>query len=96
MSSLDAAAQEQIRNALARILSSDGFSASARNRKLLEYVVSETLAGRADRINPTDNLTPRDFTLLVPDDEDQRFGTAAIRARSCRPQSIRRRGGSAG
>ena len=36
--------------------------------------------GRADRINPTDNLTPRDFTLLVPDDEDQRFGTAAVRA----------------
>lgn len=36
--------------------------------------------GRADRINPTDNLTPRDFTLLVPDDEDQRFGTPAVRA----------------
>jgi hypothetical protein len=36
--------------------------------------------GRADRINPTDNLTPRDFTLLVPDDEDQRFGVTAIRA----------------
>jgi TolB-like protein len=50
MSNPDADAQEQIRNALARILSSDGFSASARNRKLLEYVVGETLAGRADRI----------------------------------------------
>ena len=50
MSNLDAAAQEQIRNALAQILSSDGFSASARNRKLLEYVVGETLAGRAGRI----------------------------------------------
>ena len=50
MSNLDADAQEQIRNALARILSSDGFSASARNRKLLEYVVGEALAGRADRI----------------------------------------------
>jgi len=36
--------------------------------------------GRADRINPTDVVTPRDFTLLVPDDEDQRFGTTAIRA----------------
>jgi hypothetical protein len=36
--------------------------------------------GRADRINPTDNLTPRDFTLLVPDDEDQRFGVPAIRS----------------
>ena len=36
--------------------------------------------GRADRINPTDNLTPRDYTLLVPDDEDQRFGVPAVRA----------------
>src|SRR5262245_55634157 len=50
MSNLDAGIQEQVRNALVRILSSDGFSASARNRKLLEYVVGETLAGRADRI----------------------------------------------
>ena len=36
--------------------------------------------GRADRINPTDNLTPRDFTLLVTDDDDQRRGTTSIRA----------------
>ena len=50
MSNLDAGTPEQIRNALARILSSGGFSASARNRRLLDYVVGETLAGRADRI----------------------------------------------
>ncbi len=36
--------------------------------------------GRADRINPTDNLTPRDFTLLVPEDDDQRLGAVAARA----------------
>jgi hypothetical protein len=30
--------------------------------------------GRADAVNPTDNLTPRDYTLLVSDDADQRFG----------------------
>lgn len=36
--------------------------------------------GRADRINPTDNLAPRDFTLLVPEDEDQRRGVAAAQA----------------
>lgn len=36
--------------------------------------------GRADRINPTDNLTPRDFTLLVPDDDDQRLGAPALKA----------------
>jgi hypothetical protein len=36
--------------------------------------------GRADRINPTDTLTPRDFTLLVPEDGDQRFGVTGARA----------------
>lgn len=36
--------------------------------------------GRADRVNPTDNLTPRDFALLVPEDDDQRFGAVAVRA----------------
>jgi uncharacterized protein DUF1302 len=35
--------------------------------------------GRADRLNPTDILTPRDFTLLVPDDDDQRLGVPALR-----------------
>jgi hypothetical protein len=36
--------------------------------------------GRADRFNPTDNLTPRDFTLLVTEDDDQRIGTPSIKA----------------
>ena len=36
--------------------------------------------GRADRLNPTDNLTPRNFTLLVPEDGDQRTGTTGIKA----------------
>lgn len=35
--------------------------------------------GRADELNPTDNLSPRDFTLLVPENGDQRLGTAAAR-----------------
>jgi hypothetical protein len=34
--------------------------------------------GRADGINPTDNLTPRDFTMLTPEDGDQRFGADAV------------------
>lgn len=34
--------------------------------------------GRADGINPTDNLTPRDYTVLLPFDDDQRFGTTAL------------------
>jgi hypothetical protein len=33
--------------------------------------------GKADKINPTDVLTTRDFTLLTTDDEDQRTGAAA-------------------
>jgi hypothetical protein len=37
-----------------------------------------TAWGRADGINPTDNLSPRDFTLLVPEDGDFRYGNEAI------------------
>ncbi|MDA1331626.1 MAG: hypothetical protein O3A65_03970 [Proteobacteria bacterium] len=35
--------------------------------------------GRADRINPTDNLTPRDFTLLSPEADEERMGTEAVK-----------------
>lgn len=35
--------------------------------------------GRADGINPTDNLSPRDYTRLVPDETDQRLGNDAIK-----------------
>ena len=35
--------------------------------------------GRADGINPTDNLTSQDFTLLVPDESDRRVGSTAVR-----------------
>lgn len=36
--------------------------------------------GRADRFNPTDNLTPRDFTLLAPETDEDRFGSVAAKA----------------
>lgn len=36
-----------------------------------------TIWGRADAINPTDNLAPRDYTLPAPDDGDQRHGNLA-------------------
>ena len=36
--------------------------------------------GRADEINPTDKLTPRDYTLLTPDGADQRRGLLALKA----------------
>jgi hypothetical protein len=36
--------------------------------------------GRADGINPTDNLTPKQLTLLTRETEEQRFGTPALSA----------------
>ncbi len=36
--------------------------------------------GRADGLNPTDNLAPRDFTLLTPEDGEQRRGNEAVAA----------------
>ncbi len=35
--------------------------------------------GRTDRLNPTDNLTPRDFTLLDPEFDEDRFGSLAAK-----------------
>ena len=37
--------------------------------------------GRADRLNPTDNLAGRDYTLLAASDDDQRRGPATVQAR---------------
>jgi len=34
--------------------------------------------GRADQLNPTDSLTPRDYTLLVPEPGDDRLGVDAV------------------
>lgn len=36
--------------------------------------------GRADGLNPTDNLTPRQYTFLTRDTGDQRFGTPSLSA----------------
>jgi hypothetical protein len=36
--------------------------------------------GRVDRLNPTDNLTPRDTTLLAADIDEDRFGSLAVKA----------------
>lgn len=36
-----------------------------------------TVWGRADKLNPTDQLSVRDYTLLMTDDEDQRKGVLA-------------------
>jgi hypothetical protein len=39
-----------------------------------------TVWGRADRVNPTDNLSVSNLKLLMTDTEDQRLGVAAIQA----------------
>lgn len=46
----------------------------------LEVKVGRQLViwGRADGLNPTDKLSPRDFTLLVPEDSAQRHGNEAV------------------
>lgn len=46
----DSCPPEAVREAMLRILGSREFEASERNRRFLEYVVEEALAGRADRI----------------------------------------------
>jgi hypothetical protein len=37
--------------------------------------------GRADGVNPTDNLTPSDFTLPTPEDGEQRHGKLGLSAK---------------
>lgn len=37
--------------------------------------------GRADRLNPTDNISGRDYTLLAASDDDQRKGPAMVQLR---------------
>jgi hypothetical protein len=36
--------------------------------------------GRADKLNPTDVLSPRDYRILSSEDDDQRLGLAMVRA----------------
>jgi hypothetical protein len=41
--------------------------------------------GRADGLNPTDNLSPRDFRLLVPQDADLRHGNESLKLQAAAP-----------
>ena len=61
----------------ARLL--EGYLTTHLNQVDLRVGKQNVAWGRADAINPTDNLTPRDYTVLLPFEEDQRFGTTAIR-----------------
>ena len=70
----------------------DSFRATGNSAKLQEgylqfsagnvdYRVGKQIIvwGRADRLNPTDNLTRRNFTLLTPEEDDQRIGALAAK-----------------
>ncbi len=35
--------------------------------------------GRADGVNPTDNLSPKDYTLLLPEDSDRKTGVSSLK-----------------
>lgn len=57
----------------------EGYVAIQMNRVDIRVGKQNVAWGRVDAANPTDNLTPRDYTLLLPFDEDQRFGATSIK-----------------
>jgi adenylate cyclase len=73
-----------VREQLERILGSPGFDASARNRRFLEYIVEETLAGRADRLKGLSiaiDVFERDATIDPQHDPVVRIEAAKLRRR---------------
>ena len=73
-----------VREELGRILGSPGFDASARNRRFLEYIVEETLAGRGDRLKGVSiaiDVFGRDTTIDHQHDPVVRVEAAKLRRR---------------
>jgi adenylate cyclase len=73
-----------VREELERILGSPGFDASARNRRFLEHIVEETLAGRADRLKGVAiavDVFGRDATIDPQHDPVVRVEAAKLRRR---------------
>ena len=73
-----------VREELERILGSPGFEASARNRRFLEYIVEETLAGRGDRLKGVSiaiDVFGRDATIDPEHDPVVRVEAAKLRRR---------------
>jgi hypothetical protein len=56
-----------------------GFVKFEANRVALRAGRQVDVWGRADRLNPTDTLSPRDYTTLSTDDDDQRRGLGMAR-----------------
>ncbi len=73
-----------VREELERILGSPAFEASARNRRFLEYIVEETLAGRGDRLKGVAiaiDVFGRDATIDPQHDPVVRIEAAKLRRR---------------
>ena len=75
------------------VMNDDAIRGGGRQGRLREGYLSASLGdadfrigkqlviwGRADRLNPTDNISPRDYTLPVAEDDDQRLGAYAAKA----------------
>lgn len=56
----------------------EGYAQAALGNFDLRVGRQVTVWGRADKVNPTDAWSTRDFTLLVPEDEDQRLGVTSL------------------
>ena len=67
---LEPARHSEVRAELGRILASPNFVTSDRNRRFLEHIVKETLAGRADRLKGYSIATT---VFRRPDDFDDQF-----------------------
>lgn len=76
----DFVASDEVLMALGRVLASEAFAGSARSRSFLAYVVTEAVAGRADRLS---ERTVGRRALDRPDDFDGRFD-ASVRVRATR------------
>jgi TolB-like protein len=71
-----------VREELARILASPHFDVSARNRRFLEFIVEETLAGRANRLKGVtiaNDVFGRDATIDPQHDPVVRIEAAKLR-----------------
>jgi hypothetical protein len=58
----------------------EGYAQMSLGRLDLRAGRQVTVWGRADKVNPTDAWSTRDFALLAPNDDDQRLGVATLQA----------------
>lgn len=62
-----------------RVLLLEGYATVHFDRADLQIGKQIIAWGRADGINPTDNVSPRDYTVMLPFEDDQRLGVTALK-----------------